>query len=61
MVVAQLAERSLLTPEDRGLNPALEIFVKNIYLLLTVEKMKKDIRQLISEFHKFVNLQNLSA
>ena len=36
VVVAQLAERSLMIPEDPGLNPVIGNFYLNIYLLLTV-------------------------
>ena len=36
MVVAQLAERSLMIPEDPGSNPVISNFYLNIYLLLTV-------------------------
>jgi len=34
--VAQLAERSLMIPEDPGSNPVIGNFYLNIYLLLTV-------------------------
>ena len=41
MVVAQLAERSLMIPEDPGSNPVIGNFYLNIYLLLMfVEKTK---------------------
>ena len=36
VVVAQLAERLLMIPEDPGSNPAIGNFYLNIYLLLTV-------------------------
>ena len=36
VVVAQLAERSLMIPEDPGSNPVIGNFYLNIYLLLTV-------------------------
>ena len=34
--MAQLAERSLMAPEDPGSNPVIGNFYLNIYLLLTV-------------------------
>ena len=34
--MAQLAERSLMIPEDPGSNPVIGNFYLNIYLLLTV-------------------------
>ena len=42
MVVAQLAERSLMIPEDPGSNPVIGNFYLNIYLLLTVCRKDKN-------------------
>ena len=39
MVVAQLAERPILTPEDAGLNPGIG---NNIYLLEKVTKINEN-------------------
>ena len=39
MVVAQLAERPILTPEDAGLNPGIG---NNIYLLDRVTKINEN-------------------
>ena len=39
-MVAQLAERLLLTSEVQGLNPDQQNIKSNLYLLVTVEKMK---------------------
>ena len=38
VVVVQLAELSIPTPEDQGSNSAVRNFIKNIYLLSTVYK-----------------------
>ena len=38
MVASQLVEQLLLTPKDPGLNPTIRNFMRNICLLLTVEK-----------------------
>ena len=41
VIVAQLAERFLLIPEVRGLNPVIGEILKWTCLLITVEKMKR--------------------
>ena len=42
VVVAQLAERSLMIPEDLGSNPVIGNFYLNIYLPLTVCRKDKN-------------------
>ena len=45
VVVAQLAERSLMIPEDPGSNPVIGNFYLNIYLLLTVCRKDENIEK----------------
>ena len=45
VIVAQLAERSVLIAEVRGLNPDTDKFLKNIYLLSTLLYRKDEKRE----------------
>ena len=49
MVEPQLVERSLLTPDERGLNPVIAKFTLNICALSTVPIEKTKIKKKRSE------------